>query len=138
MCIRDRVGLGDLENRRVDRLSGGQRQRAWIAMVLAQETSVLLLDEPTTYLDPALQADMLRLVRRLNAELGITVVSVLHDITLAANFADRVIGMRSGRLLFEDEAGSSGWQSRMADVFDVEVPSFQHPELISSAIVAKL
>ncbi len=78
------TNMGDLAERPVDELSGGQRQRAWISMALAQGTDLLLLDEPTTYLDLAHQVEVLELVRRLNRERGRTVVMVLHDLNLAA------------------------------------------------------
>jgi iron complex transport system ATP-binding protein len=77
-------------------LSGGQRQRAWIALVLAQRADTLLLDEPTTYLDLAHQLDVLRLVRRINREQGATVVMVLHDLTLAARYSDRLVVLHDG------------------------------------------
>ncbi|MFS8570835.1 MAG: ABC transporter ATP-binding protein [Thermaerobacter sp.] len=92
------AGMVELRHRPVDQLSGGQRQRAWIAMVLAQETPVLLLDEPTTYLDVAHQEEVLALVRRLNREEGRTVVAVLHDVNQAARISDFVIALRDGRV----------------------------------------
>ena len=90
-------GLDGLAGRRVDRLSGGQRQRAWLAM--AQSTPVLLLDEPTSFLDLPHQIEVMRLVRRLNETQRITVVMVLHDINLAASYSDMVIAMRDGQLV---------------------------------------
>jgi iron complex transport system ATP-binding protein len=86
----------DLAGRNVDELSGGQRQRVWIAMALAQETDVLLLDEPTTYLDLAHQVEVLDLVTDLNRKRGTTVAIVLHDLNLAARYADHVIAMKAG------------------------------------------
>ncbi len=80
-------------------LSGGQRQRAWIAMSLAQGTKVLLLDEPTTYLDVRYQLDVLRLVRRLNREFGMTVVMVLHDINQSLHYSDEVVALAGGRVV---------------------------------------
>lgn len=88
-----------LEDRAVDELSGGQRQRAWIAMVLAQETPLLLLDEPTTYLDVAHEIEIMELVTRLNREEGRTIVMVLHDINQAASVSDRIIALRDGRVI---------------------------------------
>ncbi|WP_022916347.1 ABC transporter ATP-binding protein [Ruania albidiflava] len=88
----------DLADREVDSLSGGQRQRVWIAMALAQDTGVLLLDEPTTFLDVAHQLDVLDLLRSLNAERGTTVVMVLHDLNLAARYADHLVVMHAGRV----------------------------------------
>ena len=83
----------------MDELSGGQRQRVWIAMALAQETEVLLLDEPTTFLDLAHQVEVLDLLRRLRAERGRTVVAVLHDLNQAARYADHLVAMRDGAVV---------------------------------------
>ena len=88
-----------LAGRNVDELSGGQRQRVWIAMALAQETDVLLLDEPTTYLDLAHQVEVLDLVTDLNRQRGTTVAIVLHDLNLAARYADTVIAMKDGAVV---------------------------------------
>lgn len=93
------AGLTGLENRPVSMLSGGQRQRAWIAMALAQGTQVLLLDEPTTYLDVRYQIETLRLVRRLNREFGLTVVMVLHDINQAMAYSDHIVALADGRVV---------------------------------------
>ena len=90
------TGIADLAERPVDELSGGQRQRAWISMALAQGTELLLLDEPTTFLDLAHQVEVLELVTRLNTERGRTVVMVLHDLNLAARYADRLVAMKDG------------------------------------------
>ena len=91
----------DLADRVVDELSGGQRQRVWIAMALAQGTDLLLLDEPTTYLDVAHQVEMLDLLAELNARRGTTIVMVLHDLNLAARYADHLVAMRRGRVVAE-------------------------------------
>lgn len=93
------TGVDGLADRVVDTLSGGQRQRVWIAMVLAQGTDLLLLDEPTTYLDLVHALDVMELVRSLRDEYGKTVVMVLHDLTLAARYSDRVVVMRDGDVL---------------------------------------
>jgi iron complex transport system ATP-binding protein len=93
------TGTLELADHHVDELSGGQRQRVWIALALAQETEVLLLDEPTTYLDVAHQVDVLDLLRDLNRRAGTTVVMVLHDLNLAARYADHVVALRDGRLV---------------------------------------
>ncbi|MGW9112092.1 ABC transporter ATP-binding protein [Microbacterium sp. NPDC055683] len=97
----DATGVADLADRHVAELSGGQRQRVWIATVLAQETPLLLLDEPTTYLDIAHQIDVLELCRRLNREHGVTIVAVLHELNHAARYADRLVVMREGAVLAE-------------------------------------
>ncbi|MGB3696999.1 MAG: ABC transporter ATP-binding protein [Gordonia sp. (in: high G+C Gram-positive bacteria)] len=89
----------DLADRAVDSLSGGQRQRVWIAMTLAQQTDLILLDEPTTYLDLAHAVDVLDLVDELRTDYGKTVVMVLHDLNLAARYSDSLIVMRDGAIL---------------------------------------
>ncbi|MCW5697676.1 MAG: ABC transporter ATP-binding protein [Bauldia sp.] len=94
-----RVGLADLADRPMGMLSGGERQRAWIALALAQEPALVLLDEPTTFLDIAHQLELLTLLTRLNREEGLTVVTVLHDIAQAAQHAGRIIGLRDGRVV---------------------------------------
>lgn len=91
--------LAELETTAVDNLSGGQRQRVWIAMALAQQTDLILLDEPTTYLDLAYQLEVLELLYRLNREQGCTIVMVLHDLNLAARFADYMIAIRCGDII---------------------------------------
>ncbi len=93
------TGIADLADRSVDELSGGQRQRVWIAMALAQETDILLLDEPTTFLDVAHQIEVLDLLTDLNRDRGTTTVMVLHDINLAARYADHVFAMREGQVI---------------------------------------
>ncbi|WP_247046556.1 ABC transporter ATP-binding protein [Arthrobacter rhizosphaerae] len=91
--------LADLADTPLEDLSGGQRQRAWISMTLAQDSGILLLDEPTTYLDLAHQVDVLELVRRLNRRNGRTVVMVLHDISLAARYSDNMVVMKDGGIV---------------------------------------
>jgi iron complex transport system ATP-binding protein len=91
----------DLIDRPLRALSGGQRQRVWVAMALAQDTDLLLLDEPTTFLDINHQVELLRLLRRLNAESGKTIVAVLHDLNLACRFSDHIIAMDDGAVVAE-------------------------------------
>ena len=93
------TGTIELADRHVEELSGGQRQRVWIALTLAQETEVVLLDEPTTFLDVAHQIDVLDLLRDLRRRHGTTVVMVLHDLNLAARYADHVVALRDDRLV---------------------------------------
>ena len=88
-------------DREISRLSGGQRQRVWIAMALAQNTKILFLDEPTTYLDIRYQIEILELVKKLNREFGITIIMVLHDINQAIYFSDCVIGLKDGLVEME-------------------------------------
>ena len=92
------VGITHMATRPVHTLSGGERQRAWLAMALAQGTDYLLLDEPTTFLDVAHQLEVMAIVRRLNHDLGKTVVLTIHDLNLAARFADHLILLRDGRV----------------------------------------
>ena len=93
--------MEEFAERDIDALSGGQRQRAWIAMALAQDTQVILLDEPTTYLDMAHQLEVLKLLEKLNKTRGKTIALVIHDLNLAARFSDRMIAMRAGKVLHE-------------------------------------
>jgi iron complex transport system ATP-binding protein len=95
------TGTTELEHRSIAELSGGQRQRVWIAMALAQDTDLLLLDEPTTYLDISHQVELLDLLTDLNRESGKTVVLVLHDLNLACRYADHLIAMKDGAILAE-------------------------------------
>lgn len=88
-------------DREISRLSGGQRQRVWIAMALAQNTKILFLDEPTTYLDIRYQIEILKLVQKLNREYGITIIMVLHDMNQAIHYSDRIIGLKDGHVAAE-------------------------------------
>ena len=88
-------------DREISRLSGGQRQRVWIAMAHAQNTKILFLDEPTTYLDIRYQIEILKLVQKLNREYGITIIMVLHDINQAIHYSDRIIGLKDGHVAAE-------------------------------------
>lgn len=88
-----------IKDKPVSELSGGQKQRVWIAMALAQDTKILFLDEPTTYLDVRYQLDILRLVRRLNSQFGITVIMVLHDINQSLYYSDEIVAMREGKII---------------------------------------
>ncbi|CAN7571908.1 ABC transporter ATP-binding protein [Arthrobacter sp. LjRoot14] len=110
----------ELAGRNVDELSGGQRQRVWIAMALAQETDVLLLDEPTTYLDLAHQVEVLDLITDLNRRRGTTVAIVLHDLNLAARYADHVIAMKDGRIVAEGASTAVVTEDLVRDVFGLE------------------
>jgi iron complex transport system ATP-binding protein len=112
--------MADLADAPVDALSGGQRQRAWISMALAQGTDLLLLDEPTTYLDLAHQVDVLELIGRLHAERGRTVVVVLHDLNLAARYAQRLVAMKDGVLVASGTPEEVLTEQLLADVFELE------------------
>lgn len=93
------TGITDFKYRQVDALSGGQRQRVWIAMALAQETDIIFLDEPTTYLDMAHQLEVLELLQKLNVEQERTIVMVLHDLNQAARFADYIVALKEGEIV---------------------------------------
>ena len=95
------TGLSDFKDREVENLSGGQRQRAWIAMTLAQETDIIMLDEPTTYLDMSYQLEVLEVLEKLNKEKNITVVIVLHELNNACRFANNIVGLKKGKIICE-------------------------------------
>ncbi|HLT19704.1 MAG TPA: ABC transporter ATP-binding protein [Thermomicrobiales bacterium] len=122
------AGMVELRERPIDELSGGQRQRAWIAMALAQDTPLLLLDEPTTYLDIAHQQEVLDLVARLNREEGRTVVMVLHDINNAAQVSDHVVAMRDGRIVEEGSPAEVLTPELLRSVFGVACDIVVHPD----------
>ncbi|MFE2757320.1 ABC transporter ATP-binding protein [Actinosynnema sp. NPDC059335] len=114
------TGMAGLADRTVDELSGGQRQRAWISMALAQGTDLLLLDEPTTYLDLAHQIDVLDLVHRLHRDHGRTVVMVLHDLNLAARYADRLVAMKDGRIVVAGPPAEVLTEPNLLEVFGLD------------------
>lgn len=121
------VGLADSGDRLVEELSGGQRQRVWIAMSLAQETPILLLDEPTTYLDIAHQLDVLDLCAQLHRD-GRTLVAVLHDLNLAARYATHVIAMREGRIHAQGTPDQVITVDVLREVFDLDARVLPDPE----------
>lgn len=117
----------ELAHRSVDELSGGQRQRAWIAMALAQETDLLLLDEPTTFLDIAHQVEVLDLLTDLNRQRGTTIVMVLHDLNLAARYADLLVAMTDGRIHGQGDANSVLTRDMVRDVFKLDSQILRDP-----------
>ncbi|GAA0332570.1 ABC transporter ATP-binding protein [Streptomyces blastmyceticus] len=131
-----RTDTAALAERSVDELSGGQRQRVWIAMALAQETDLLLLDEPTTYLDISHQVEVLDLCRRLNHERGRTVVAVLHDLNQAARYADHLIAMKSGRIVAQGAPSDIVTADLVRDVFGLESVVVPDPVTGSPLVVA--
>ena len=101
-------------------LSGGQRQRAWIAMTLAQETEMILLDEPTTYLDMAYQLDVLQLLERMNREKQLTIVMVLHDLNEACRFADHIIGLKNGKVVCEGRPADVITRENIREIYGID------------------
>lgn len=121
-----RMELDTLAERPLSDLSGGQRQRAWLAMILAQDASIVLLDEPTTYLDISHQVELLDLMRQLSAE-GKTVVTVLHDINQACRYADHLAVMQAGRLVTSGAPEEVLNAELVCQVFDVQVQILREP-----------
>ncbi|WP_433533869.1 ABC transporter ATP-binding protein [Micromonospora sp. CA-249363] len=129
------TGVADLADRPVDELSGGQRQRVWIAMALAQQTPLLLLDEPTTYLDIAHQIDILDLCARLHEEQGRTLVAVLHDLNHAARYATHLIAMRDGRVVAAGDPREVVTADLVAEVFGLPCRVIDDPETGTPLVV---
>lgn len=125
--VLEEVGMRGQAEQLMEALSGGQRQRAWIAMALAQQTPVLLLDEPTTYLDVAHQLDVLDLCSRLHAS-GRTIVAVLHDLDLAARYATEIVAMREGRIVAQGAPAKLITPTLLREVFDLEALVIDDPE----------
>lgn len=113
------TGLTDMAGCPIDRLSGGQRQRAWIALALAQQTDVLLLDEPTTYLDIAYQLEVLDLLSTLNRQEGVTVVMVLHDLNMAARYSDWILAINNGKRVALGAPNEIMTENLVRQVFDI-------------------
>lgn len=121
------TSMTDLADHPVDELSGGQRQRAWIAMALAQQTDLVLLDEPTTYLDLSHQIEVLDLARTLNHEHGRTVVMVLHDLNLAARYSDQVVALHDGRVVASGTPETVITPALLRDVFGLDARVIEDP-----------
>ncbi|RYE09837.1 MAG: ABC transporter ATP-binding protein [Hyphomicrobiales bacterium] len=119
--------VGPLSRRLVDELSGGQRQRVWVAMVLAQQTPILLLDEPTTFLDIAHQIELLDLLRDLNRRNGHTIVAVLHDLNQACRYATHLIAMRDGAIVAEGRPQDIVTPTLVEDVFGLPCVVIEDP-----------
>lgn len=116
----EKTSTYDLADRPVDELSGGQRQRVWIAMVLAQDTDILLLDEPTTFLDIANQLEVLEVIAQRNREEGTTVVMVLHDMNLASRYSDHIIAVKDGAIVAQGEPQDVFTVEGIREVFGIE------------------
>ncbi|MDR2045335.1 MAG: ABC transporter ATP-binding protein [Clostridium sp.] len=127
----DAMGVAELADRNVDELSGGQRQRVWIAMALAQRTDILLLDEPTTFLDIAHQIEILDLLTEQNRKRGTTIVMVLHEVNLAARYADFLFAMRDGELVASGTPREILTEKVVRQIFELE--SVVIPDPVSGA-----
>ncbi|KAF4407356.1 ABC transporter ATP-binding protein [Streptomyces lycii] len=129
------TGVAELADRYVDELSGGQRQRVWIAMAIAQQTPLLLLDEPTTYLDIQHQIDVLDLCAGLHEEQGRTLVAVLHDLNHAARYATHLIAMRDGAVVAEGPPGEIVTAELVEQVFGMPCQVIDDPETGTPLVV---
>ncbi|GAA2944518.1 ABC transporter ATP-binding protein [Kitasatospora cinereorecta] len=129
------TGVGELADRYVDELSGGQRQRVWIAMALAQQTPLLLLDEPTTYLDIQHQIDVLDLCAELHETQGRTLVAVLHDLNHAARYATHLIALREGEIVAEGAPGDIVTAELVEEVFGMRCQIIDDPETGTPLVV---
>lgn len=123
----DQTSLADVADRPLSHLSGGQQQRAWLAMALAQDTDLILLDEPTTFLDLAYQLEMMDLLRRLNRENGTTILMVLHDINQAAQYSDELVAIRGGQIFASGKPSDVVTAAIMHDVFGLDVDIIPDP-----------
>ncbi|MCM3600000.1 ABC transporter ATP-binding protein [Robertmurraya korlensis] len=121
------TGTMDFKFRPVDALSGGQRQRVWIAMALAQETDIIFLDEPTTYLDMAHQLEVLELLQELNKNEGRTIVMVLHDLNQAARFADHLIALKAGEIVRAGTCEEVIQREVLREVFQIDAEIGRDP-----------
>lgn len=131
------MGVSKLRDQFVEELSGGQRQRVWIAMALAQQTDILFLDEPTTFLDISYQVQILELLKNLNEKKGTTIVMVLHDINLASRYADCLFAMKNGELIAAGSPEDILNEELMLRVFNLECILMKDPVSGSPFIVPK-
>ena len=117
----EKVGMSPYIHARPRQLSGGQKQRVWIAMALAQDTKVLFLDEPTTYLDVRYQLQILKLIQKLNREYGITIVMVLHDINQSLYYSDEIVAMKGGKIIAQGVPECILTGELVKEVYDVDL-----------------
>ena len=129
------MNITELADSHIDELSGGQRQRVWIAMALAQQTDILFLDEPTTYLDITYQVEILDLLTDLNRKHGTTIVMVLHDINLSARYADYIFALHKGRLVSEGTPAHVITSELIKDIFNLNCVVTQDPVSDSPSVV---
>ncbi|MBW9145566.1 ABC transporter ATP-binding protein [Clostridium sp. CM028] len=121
------IGMQEFKDRPIETLSGGQRQRVWIAMALAQETEILLLDEPTTYLDLAHQLEILQLLESLNKTQGQTIVMVIHDLNNAARFADYMVGIKDGNIVCTGSPKEIMTKDNLRKIFNIDAVVINEP-----------
>ncbi|WP_195940061.1 ABC transporter ATP-binding protein [Romboutsia sp. 1001713B170131_170501_G6] len=121
------TGIEEFRDRPMEALSGGQRQRAWIAMALAQQTDILILDEPTTYLDLAHQLEVLKLLEDLNRKQGTTIVMVIHELNNAARFADHMIGVKKGKIACQGSAYEVMTKENLKELFNIDAEIVEDP-----------
>ncbi len=136
------TGTYEFKHRPVNGLSGGQRQRVWIAMALAQETEIIFLDEPTTYLDISHQLEILELVQSLNRERGTTIIMVLHDINQAVRFSDHIIAMKQGKIVTQGATVDVLTNDVLEEVFNIDAelsvdPRTGKPMLVTYDLLCK-
>ncbi len=133
----DATGVRALSGRLVDELSGGQRQRVWMAVALAQETPILLLDEPTTFLDVSYQVELLELCRTLNRTKSYTLIAVLHDLNQAARYADHIIAMKDGEIVATGTPHEVITEELVQSVFGVDARIIDDPESGSPLMIPR-
>ncbi|MBM7601800.1 iron complex transport system ATP-binding protein [Virgibacillus halotolerans] len=131
------MDITELANQNIDELSGGQRQRVWIAMALAQQTDILFLDEPTTFLDITYQVEILDLLTDLNRKHGTTIVMVLHDINLSARYADNIFALHEGKLMAGGEPSKVITSTLVKDIFGLDCIVVKDPISGSPSVVPK-
>ena len=129
------MNITEFADYHIDELSGGQRQRVWIAMALAQQTDILFLDEPTTYLDITYQVEILDMLTDLNKKYGTTIVMVLHDINLSARYADHIFALHKGKLVAEGTPAEVITSSLIKDIFDLDCMVIEDPVSHSPSVV---
>ncbi|MFA9559197.1 ABC transporter ATP-binding protein [Evansella sp. AB-rgal1] len=129
------MNITEFAERNIDELSGGQRQRVWIAMALAQQTEILFLDEPTTYLDITYQVEILDLLTDLNRKRGTTIVMVLHDINLSARYADYIFALQKGKLVTAGEPSKVITSKMIEDIFGLQCTVIKDPVSGSPSVV---
>jgi len=127
--------ITEFADRHIDELSGGQRQRVWIAMALAQQTDILFLDEPTTFLDITYQVEILDLLTDLNLKYGTTIVMVLHDINLSARYADHIFALHNGKLVAEGQPSEVITSTLIEDIFGLHCTVIDDPISGSPSVV---